>query len=535
MTVKSNMVERWASLGIVAVTLLSRIPFRAQMPYGLDSIQFVLATNRYDVRLHQPHPPGYFLFVMMGRLLQTLLPDPNLSFILLSMISSTLAVWLVFCLARQMSGTRSAVTSMVLMATSPVVWFHGEVALSNAADCFFVCLLALLCWRAVNRDYTNIYLSALVLGLAGGIRQNTLLFMAPLWFLSIRKAGLRRCVLSFAILSLAVVSWYVPMAVLSGGVGAYQSALRDHWLNSNWHGFTAKWMPFNFLCVAYFMLLGTGPGFLFLALGALFYLEKVKLVNLLSQLEFQFFVAWLLPSLGFFLLVYSHPIQTGHSLVYLPALFILLPWSITLCWERIIPLFRPGKVRLAVSKVEDLSHNCLGRPPGFPVLEVFVFVLAVCNLSVFLGMSTAVSHAAIRKYESQVMEMEAQVRSHWSSQQVILINYDFMFIGFRDFMFHLPEYHTYQPRLYSLAGKNLLFAGFLGETQLVEEIEVPADVKWFVLNASEFAKNPGLIEGIRLEDFSQDSFFTSPSGLRLFRGAIQSLPKFFPRIHIRLR
>jgi hypothetical protein len=212
-----------------------------------------------------------------------------------------------------------------------------------------------------------------------------------------------------------------------------------------------------------------------------------------------------------------------------------LPWSITLCWERIIPLFRPGKVRLAVSKVEDLSHNCLGRPPGFPVLEVFVFVLAVCNLSVFLGMSTAVSHAAIRKYESQVMEMEAQVRSHWSSQQVILINYDFMFIGFRDFMFHLPEYHTYQPRLYSLAGKNLLFAGFLGETQLVEEIEVPADVKWFVLNASEFAKNPGLIEGIRLEDFSQDSFFTSPSGLRLFRGAIQSLPKFFPRIHIRLR
>ncbi len=121
------------------------------------------------------------------------------------------------------------------------------------------------------------------------------------------------------------------------------------------------------------------------------------------------------------------------------------------------------------------------------------------------------------------------------SQQLFLINYDFMVAGFRDFMFHLPEYHTYQPRLYSLAGKNLLFAGFQGKTQLVEEIRVPADVKWFVLNANEFIKNPELIGGIRLETFSQDCFLTTPSGFRLFRGTIEGLPKFFPQIHITLQ
>ena len=193
MKVQPSVKGQMALGGILVATVLSRIPFRARIPYGLDSIQFVLGVGHYDVRIHQPHPPGYFLFVMMGRWLNNFLQDPNLSFVVLNIGFSVLAAWLVFLLAREVFGIESAFASLLLIATSPVFWFHGEVALSNAADCFFVCILALLCWRNLNNDYELVYVSAAILGLAGGVRQNTLLFMLPLWILSLRRAGLRRC------------------------------------------------------------------------------------------------------------------------------------------------------------------------------------------------------------------------------------------------------------------------------------------------------------------------------------------------------
>jgi 4-amino-4-deoxy-L-arabinose transferase-like glycosyltransferase len=274
---------------------------------------------------------------MAGRFLNTFLQDPNLSFVALNVVLSMLAVWLVFSLAREMFGVTSAFASLLLMATSPVFWFHGEVALSNAADCFFVCLLVLFCWSNLNNDHRRVYLSAVVLGLAGGIRQNTLLFMLPLWILSIRRAGLRKQLLSFAILVLTVTSWYLPMASLSGGMAAYQSALRDHWLNSNWHGFSLEWVPFNSFCVAYFILLGTDQTlssawspFLFLRAVLCQACRAIPGFNSSGMAS----SAWLL------CLHLPHPIQTGHSLIYLPALMILMPGCVQLSLQ-MKRLFRP--------------------------------------------------------------------------------------------------------------------------------------------------------------------------------------------------
>jgi len=397
-------------------------------------------------------------------------------------------------------------------------------------------LLALLCWRNMQNRYAGIYFSAMVLGLAGGVRQNTLLFMLPLWILSLSRAGHRRCLLSLGVLVVTVGSWYLPMARLSGGIAAYQSALRDHWLNSNWHGFGLEWIPFNFFCVSYFILLGTGPGALFLVLAGLFYFEKAQFKSLSMDPKVQFFAAWLLPSLGFFLLIYSHPIQTGHSLIYLPALIILLPGSVLVCCEQLINLFGSSRGSISAHQMSTWGDGVrLGSSPTRPWSQIILMILPACNLFMFLGMNSAVSHAAIRRYESQVREIMTKVISHWSPQEVVLVSYDFMFLGFRDFMFHLPGYHCYQPKLYSLAGKQLLFAGFRRQTSLVEQIEVPSGAKWFVLNADEFIRNPALIQGCRLDKLSQDAFLITPSGFRLFRGEMQDLPRFFPQVHIKFR
>ena len=41
--------------------LALHMPFRSQFAYHWDSAQFALAIKEYDIRLSQPHAPGYFL------------------------------------------------------------------------------------------------------------------------------------------------------------------------------------------------------------------------------------------------------------------------------------------------------------------------------------------------------------------------------------------------------------------------------------------------------------------------------------------
>jgi len=66
------------ALSLSALTLLSRWPYRARMLYNWDAVQFALALKEYDVAKHQPHQPGYILYVGLGRLLNSFLHDPTL-------------------------------------------------------------------------------------------------------------------------------------------------------------------------------------------------------------------------------------------------------------------------------------------------------------------------------------------------------------------------------------------------------------------------------------------------------------------------
>ena len=500
------------SSGLILFSLGSRLPFMARIPYGLDSIQYVLGVLHYDVRLHQPHPPGYFLYVMVGKLADRLLQDPNQGFVVLNVAFSAFCVWIVYQLAEEAFGRESGLLTAILLSTSPTFWFHGEVALSNMLDCLLVSSLALLCWRILQGQHHWAYLAAVVLGLAGGVRQNTLAFMFPLFVFSIARTGLRRIVLSLAFLLAVVSAWYFPMAHLSGGLTAYQAALKDHWLNSNWHGLTIEWLPFNMICVGYFLLLGAGAGSLFLLLGLLFALEGEGWRALARQVRVQFFVAWLVPSLSFFIFVYSHPVQTGHSLIYLPALLILLP---------------PAVIKTLGALPRSWSPDVLQR-----CALTVVAGLTISNLYVFLFMSTAVSQSTIRRYEFEVQELTGQIRRSCRPEETILVSSDFMFEGYREFMLHLPEYHTYLAKPYSLAGRQLLFAGFHRQTQLVDAIRVPQGVKQFAMNADQFLRNPDVKLGKTLDQYPPENFLVTPSGFRIFRASVQELPRMFPAIQI---
>ena len=70
----------WLVLAVAATRYL----FRTETPYLLDSINFILGVTEFDPARHQPHPPGYYLYIQTVRLLQFVWSDPHTALVALS-------------------------------------------------------------------------------------------------------------------------------------------------------------------------------------------------------------------------------------------------------------------------------------------------------------------------------------------------------------------------------------------------------------------------------------------------------------------
>src|SRR3989442_868221 len=123
-----DRADRWdyllaGALGIL--TVLSRLPYRARMLYNWDGVQFALALREYDVVKHQPHPPGYILYVGLGRVVNAWLHDPTAAYVLLAVAFSGLTTCVVYLLARAVYDRATALAGARVLAVRPLVWFSG--------------------------------------------------------------------------------------------------------------------------------------------------------------------------------------------------------------------------------------------------------------------------------------------------------------------------------------------------------------------------------------------------------------------------
>src|SRR5438876_5950981 len=95
-----------------------------QTPINWDGVQFELALSRFDLAAHQPHPPGYILYVLAGRALNLLVGPPGLALSLLSVLAAAVAVPLVYRLALLIfEDVGIALGAALLLLASPLVLY----------------------------------------------------------------------------------------------------------------------------------------------------------------------------------------------------------------------------------------------------------------------------------------------------------------------------------------------------------------------------------------------------------------------------
>jgi len=253
---------------LALVVGLAHLPYLPAHLEDIDSVNFALGVRDFDVAAHRPHPPGYPVYIALGKVLAGavgFLPGAGgpsqveaRALSLLSLVAALAAIFLtfrVFAAARRVREDRPpwlaldgvALGTAALAATNPLVWTLSARPMSDlpglaSALAAQACLATAWWWQTppvdgdrrlspelLVRSGRMIVLGALAAGLAVGLRTQTLWLTAPLLaavLLDRVGRGVAGALMG-AVMSatLGALAWAVPLVMLSGGLSGYLTAL----------------------------------------------------------------------------------------------------------------------------------------------------------------------------------------------------------------------------------------------------------------------------------------------------------------------
>lgn len=248
---------------------LAHIPFLAHSLEDIDSVNFALGVRDFDVADHRPHPPGYPLYIAIGKfstaVAGTLMAGAPASTIearalaAVSLVAGAFAIAFLYCVFASL-GSRSPSTSppwvtlhtdalaaTVVTVACPLYWYLAARPMSDLPGLAFAlaaqaCLM--LAWwrqapgpggdRRLSPDLMAasgrmIVLGSLLAALSIGMRSQTVWFTLPLLVLVLLDRvgrGVAGAMIGGGIMFVAGgLAWGIPLLVASGGLGPYLSAL----------------------------------------------------------------------------------------------------------------------------------------------------------------------------------------------------------------------------------------------------------------------------------------------------------------------
>lgn len=234
---------QWTLL-LALVYLCAHLPSLAPSLEDVDSINFGLGLREFDVAKHQPHPPGYPVYIALGRLSRAAIGRVWAPMDATGLEARALAIWSaiggaiaimaaarVFAAIGAAASNRCVLTATgatALLATAPLFWMSGLRPLSDMPG-LAAALVAQALLLEADVNGRRIVQGAFAAGLAAGIRSQTIWLTLPLLLLVVvqqRRTGFwRRASEAAAALVTGVGLWAIPLVVASGGVSGYLSAL----------------------------------------------------------------------------------------------------------------------------------------------------------------------------------------------------------------------------------------------------------------------------------------------------------------------
>jgi len=482
--------------GAVAVT---RFVCRSHYLYDLDSVNFALAIQRFDPRVHQPHPLGYFLYICLGRLLNIAFHDANLALVVLSIVASCGVAVVVYKMTWDWFGPTAAQFAGIFFLFSPLAWFHGIVALTYIVEAFFSGFLGYLCWRIYCGCAEFVVPAAIVLGVSAGVRPSSLVFLAPLFLFSLLNATPKKKWMGLAVLVLTLAAWFVPMIAAGGGLNAYFDALASLWRMVPSKGTVFNSSPANSIARAFTIF------FIYLlTFGAASLAPLAALAGTApaDPRKRNFTLVWIGPALCFFTFGYLKFVNSGY---------LLLLWAPACLW-------------LGFWASEWYQATAWPRSLKLATIAVCIAV----NVLIFVASPFYCSYLQVRRFEAELESIRTALPEVGSADDTLILSFDSHFNGFRHAGYYLPNYLTVEyPEAHLKEGPRI-FSMHERDTQLITALPAAPYTRFVLFPLPGGDSYKEYIQKV-VDRLPGKSLRTVRAGGREFvTGSISDLPILFP-------
>ncbi len=226
----------------------------------------------FDVAHHQPHPPGYPLFIVAAKAMHAVVTPEWKALGAVSVVTAALGIVAIFALFRQLIDSPAALVAAFLAATTPLYWFTAARPLSDSSG--LAAALAIQALILAANSSRALAIAAFAAGLGTGIRSQVMWLTVPLllgagawrlgtgnwgfgagaWGLGTGNWGLgagtprtdapctdaprtstrhpapapstqHPALSTLAAFTAGALVWFVPLVIVSGGLAAYWQAL----------------------------------------------------------------------------------------------------------------------------------------------------------------------------------------------------------------------------------------------------------------------------------------------------------------------
>ena len=229
----------WRAGLLAALFLAFHLPFLPASLEDLDSINFAMGIRDFNVAHHQPHPPGYPVYMLIAKAVHRVVPLEVTVLALMSVIGGALGVLALGALYRRLDAEETPApwpaAAIAVAMTSPLYWFTAARPLSDATG--LAAAVAVQAMTLGANSTSGLVVAAFAAGLATGLRSQVLWLTVPLLALRAIQNGLaaggspvsspKSLVLILTAFLAGVLLWFVPLLILSGGAIPYWHALFD--------------------------------------------------------------------------------------------------------------------------------------------------------------------------------------------------------------------------------------------------------------------------------------------------------------------
>jgi hypothetical protein len=228
-----NLLSRpWFALLLFGIVVLAtRYPQAPGQLFTFDDVNLAYSVGHFDVRMSQPQPPGYPVFVFEMRLLHRLRFQRVESILLfLALAGSIAALFLLSQFGHRFFGGQAGFFAACLLVFHPVFWHSGIASALRVQLALVSVAVAWSCWRAWGGERKWVLWSAIVLGLSAGVRPEIGPLLLPLWAVSAWRAKVSRREWAGALVAMTavVLLWLLPAMFASGGPITYVKANLDY-------------------------------------------------------------------------------------------------------------------------------------------------------------------------------------------------------------------------------------------------------------------------------------------------------------------